>query len=139
MVLTTLAVYWVNSVGIKVWYFQRGSIPEDITVGAPQPQDWPTPMAFWANSNLCNISDMFVNHSAIFDTTLCGDWAEGVWGGTGVPGQSVSCQQQTGFATCAQFIQANGASFSEACESPVLVYLLVTKRSVGQTGRYQAS
>ncbi|KAF8559288.1 hypothetical protein OG21DRAFT_1403473 [Imleria badia] len=108
------AMYWVNSVGIKIWYFQRGSIPNDITVGAPQPQNWPTPMAFWPNSNLCNISNMFNDHSAIFDTTLCGDWAEGVWGGTGVPGQSVSCQQQTGFATCAQFIQASGSSFNEA-------------------------
>ncbi|KAH0838482.1 glycoside hydrolase family 16 protein [Lanmaoa asiatica] len=111
------AMYWDNNVGIKVWYFQRGSIPNDITAGAPQPQNWPTPMAFWANSNLCNISNMFKDHSAIFDTTLCGDWAEGVWGGTGVPGQSVSCQQQTGFATCAQFVQASGASFNEACES----------------------
>lgn len=63
-------VYWVNNVGIKVWYFQRGSIPNDITAGAPQPQNWTTPMAFWPNSNLCNISNMFTNHSAIFDTTL---------------------------------------------------------------------
>jgi len=108
------AMYWVNSVGIKVWYFQRGSIPTDITAGAPQPQNWPTPMAFWPNSSLCNISDMFNNHNAVFDTTLCGDWAEGVWGSTGVPGQSVSCQQQTGFATCAQFVQASGSSFNEA-------------------------
>ncbi|KIJ22234.1 glycoside hydrolase family 16 protein [Paxillus involutus ATCC 200175] len=108
------AMYWENSVGIKVWFFQRGSIPADITAGAPQPQNWTTPMAFWANSGACDISAMFVDHSTIFDTTLCGDWAEGVWGGTGVPGQSVSCQQQTGFATCAEFVQASGASFSEA-------------------------
>ncbi|KAF9229529.1 glycoside hydrolase family 16 protein [Gyrodon lividus] len=108
------AMYWENNVGIKVWFFQRGSIPADITAGAPQPQNWTTPMAFWSNSSACNISTMFQDHSAIFDTTLCGDWAAGVWGGTGVPGQSVSCQQQTGFATCAQFVQASGASFSEA-------------------------
>ncbi|KAF9243916.1 glycoside hydrolase family 16 protein [Melanogaster broomeanus] len=108
------AMYWNNTVGIKVWYFQRGSIPADITAGAPQPQNWTTPMAFWANSNACDISAMFKNHSAIFDTTLCGDWAGSAWGTTGVPGQSVSCQQQTGFATCAEFVQASGASFSEA-------------------------
>ncbi|KIJ68627.1 glycoside hydrolase family 16 protein [Hydnomerulius pinastri MD-312] len=108
------AMYWENAVGIKVWYFQRGSIPADITGGAPQPQNWPTPLAFWPNSNVCNTGAMFSDHSAIFDTTLCGDWAEGVWGSTGVPGQDVSCQQQTGFATCAEFVQASGASFNEA-------------------------
>ncbi|KAG9314549.1 concanavalin A-like lectin/glucanase domain-containing protein [Chiua virens] len=111
------AMYWVNSVGIKVWYFQRGSIPNDITAGAPQPQNWPTPMGFWPNSTDCNIGNMFKAHSAIFDTTLCGDWAGSAWGGTGVPGQSVSCQAQTGFATCTEFIQQSGASFNDACES----------------------
>ncbi|KAF8446147.1 glycoside hydrolase family 16 protein [Boletus edulis BED1] len=108
------AMYWVNDVGIKIWYFQRGSIPNDITAGAPEPQTWTTPMAFWPNSNSCNIANMFKNNTVVFDTTLCGDWAEGVWGATGVPGQSVSCQQQTGFATCAQFVQASGSSFKEA-------------------------
>ena len=127
-------VYWANSVGIKVWYFQRGSVPKDITAGAPQPQTWPTPNAFWADSSLCNIADMFVNHTAIFDTTLCGDWAEGVWGGTGVPGQSVSCQQQTGFATCAEFVQASGASFNEACESSTLTTLSVLSNSLSRLG-----
>ncbi|KAG8219988.1 glycoside hydrolase family 16 protein [Butyriboletus roseoflavus] len=133
------AMYWDNSVGIKVWFFQRGSIPNDITAGAPQPQNWPTPMAFWANSSLCNISNMFLDHSAIFDTTLCGDWAGGVWSGTGVSGQSVSCQQQTGFATCAQFVQASGASFNEACESSAVVCIPALSRLLGQTGKYQAS
>ncbi|KAH7883790.1 glycoside hydrolase family 16 protein [Phlebopus sp. FC_14] len=108
------AMLWDNSVGIKVYFFPRGSIPSDITAGAPQPQTWPTPMANWPNSNDCDTSKFFYSHSAIFDTTLCGDWAEGVWNGTGVPGQDVSCYAQTGYTTCAEFIQANGAAFNEA-------------------------
>jgi hypothetical protein len=45
-----------------------------------------------------------------------GDWAGAVWSSTGVPGQSVSCAQETGFSTCSAFVQASGASFSEACK-----------------------
>lgn len=108
------ALYWDNSVGIKVWFFQRGSIPNDITAGAPHPENWPTPMAFWANSDLCDISNMFHSHNAIFDTTLCGIWAGPDWNSTGSPGQSVSCLQETGYATCEEFVRANGASFNQA-------------------------
>ncbi|EGO02777.1 glycoside hydrolase family 16 protein, partial [Serpula lacrymans var. lacrymans S7.3] len=113
------AMLWDNS-GISVYFFPRGSIPADITEGAPQPTNWTTPMANWTTpmatwpSTDCNPFEFFYTHSAIFDTTLCGDWAGGVWGSTGVPGQSQSCQQETGFATCEEFVQASGASFSEA-------------------------
>lgn len=106
------AMLWDNS-GIKVYFFPRGSIPSDISAGAPQPQNWPAPMANWPSTD-CNPYQYFNTHSAIFDTTLCGDWASAVWSGTGVPGQSVSCAQQTGFSTCSAFVQASGGSFSEA-------------------------
>lgn len=106
------AMLWDIS-GIKVYFFPRGSIPADISAGAPQPQNWPTPMADWPSTD-CNPYQFFNTHSAIFDTTLCGDWAGAVWNGTGVPGQDVSCAQQTGFSTCSAFVQASGGSFSEA-------------------------
>ncbi|KAG0709080.1 glycoside hydrolase family 16 protein [Suillus ampliporus] len=106
------AMLWDIS-GIKVYFFPRGSVPADISAGAPQPQNWPTPMADWPSTD-CNPYQFFNTHSAIFDTTLCGDWAGAVWNGTGVPGQDVSCAQQTGFSTCSAFVQASGGSFSEA-------------------------
>ncbi|THH06004.1 hypothetical protein EW146_g9746 [Bondarzewia mesenterica] len=103
---------WDNN-GVSVWFFPRSSIPSDITAGAPQPANWGVPMARWASSS-CNSSTFFSDHSAIFDTTLCGDWASGVWSSTGVPGQDQSCAQRTGVSTCEAFVQNNGAAFQQA-------------------------
>lgn len=106
------AMLWQDS-GIQVYFFPRGSIPSDITAGAPQPQSWSTPMANWPSTD-CNMASHFYNHSVIFDTTLCGDWAGAVWNGTGIPGQSESCAQLTGYSSCSDFVLNNGASFAEA-------------------------
>ncbi|KAI8983367.1 concanavalin A-like lectin/glucanase domain-containing protein [Trametes punicea] len=106
------AMQWVDS-GISVWFFSRNSIPSDITSGAPQPSGWGMPMANWPATD-CNPSTFFSDHSAIFDTTLCGDWAGNVWNDAGAPGQEQSCAQRTGVSTCAAFVQNNGSAFSEA-------------------------
>ncbi|KAH7929380.1 hypothetical protein BV22DRAFT_1102515 [Leucogyrophana mollusca] len=106
------AMLWDNS-GISVYFFPRNAVPADITDGAPQPSNWSAPMASWPSTD-CNPFQFFYTHSAIFDTTLCGDWAGSAWSSTGVPGQEVSCAQQTGFSTCEAFVQQSGASFSEA-------------------------
>ncbi|TCD66776.1 hypothetical protein EIP91_000967 [Steccherinum ochraceum] len=106
------AMQWDND-GISVWFFPRSSIPGDITGSQPQPSNWGEPQAFWPASG-CNPFQFFNSHSAIFDTTLCGDWASGVWGATGVPGQEQSCAQRTGVATCEDFIRNNGSALTEA-------------------------
>jgi len=106
------AMQWVDS-GISVFFFPRSSVPSDITAGAPQPDNWGQPMAFWPATD-CNPSTFFSDHSAIFDTTLCGDWAGNVWTQTNTGGQSQSCAQITGAATCADFVANNGSAFSEA-------------------------
>jgi len=108
------AVLW-DKTGISVWFFDRQHIPSDITASAPVPGGWGTPSGFWPSGS-CNPYQFFQNHSVIFDTTLCGDWAGSAWGATGVPGQEQSCAQRTGVATCQQFVQQNGAAFAEACE-----------------------
>ncbi|KII94428.1 glycoside hydrolase family 16 protein [Plicaturopsis crispa FD-325 SS-3] len=106
------AMNW-DSTGIKIYFFSRASIPADITAGAPVPSGWGTPMGHWPAGS-CDPFKFFSDISAIFDTTLCGDWAGSAWGGTGIPGQEQSCAQRTGFSTCEAFVQASGASFSEA-------------------------
>lgn len=106
------AMKWDDS-GISVFFFPRNSIPSDITANAPLPDSWGTPMAFWPAAG-CNPFTFFNSHSAIFDTTLCGDWANGVWGSTGVPGQDQSCAQRTGVSDCATFVRNNGAAFADA-------------------------
>jgi hypothetical protein len=106
------AMLWDNS-GVSVWFFPRQNIPSDITAKAPVPSGWGTPIASVPASG-CNPFQFFQGHSAIFDTTLCGDWAGSVWTATGVPGQDQSCAQRTGVATCQQFVQQNGSALSEA-------------------------
>ncbi|KAH9850670.1 concanavalin A-like lectin/glucanase domain-containing protein [Lenzites betulinus] len=106
------ATQW-DSDGITTWFFPRSSIPSDLSSGAPQPTTWGTPIATFPASS-CDPFKFFYQHTAIFDTTLCGDWAGSVWDATGVPGQDQSCAQRTGVATCQDFVLNNGGSFDEA-------------------------
>jgi len=106
------AMKWDDS-GISVFFFPRSSVPSDITAKAPNPDNWGTPVGNWPADN-CAPFTFFKTHSAIFDTTLCGDWAAGVWGGTGVPGQDTSCAASTGFSTCEAYVAAQGGGFSQA-------------------------
>ncbi|KAI0719122.1 concanavalin A-like lectin/glucanase domain-containing protein [Cerioporus squamosus] len=106
------ATLWDDD-GIKTWFFPRGSIPDDIDNGAPQPSGWGNPIASFPASS-CKPSTYFYSHTAIFDTTLCGDWAGGVWAGAGIPGQEQSCAARTGAATCEDYVRGNGGAFSEA-------------------------
>lgn len=58
--------------GIKVFFFERGSIPSDIASGSPNPTGWGNPNAFWPATD-CNPFQYFKQHTFIFDTTLwCG-------------------------------------------------------------------
>ncbi|KAI8983364.1 concanavalin A-like lectin/glucanase domain-containing protein [Trametes punicea] len=106
------ATLWDDD-GIKTWFFPRSSIPSDLANGAPQPDSWGTPMASFPASS-CDPFKYFYQHTAIFDTTLCGDWAGGVWSAAGVPGQDQSCAALTNVQSCEDFVLNNGASFSEA-------------------------
>ncbi|KAF8973863.1 glycoside hydrolase family 16 protein [Flammula alnicola] len=108
----TYAMKWDTS-GVAVYFFPSGSVPADITAGLPQPDSWGTAQARWPATS-CDPFTFFVDHSAIFDTTLCGQWAGAVWSSAGIPGQAQSCAQRTGVSTCEAFVQANGASLSEA-------------------------
>jgi len=102
-----------DDTGVQVWFFGRGNIPGDIQDEAPNPDNWGTPLAKWAASS-CDPFKFFSQHTFIFDTTLCGDWAGSVWADSGIPGQEQSCAQRTGVSTCEAFVRANGAAFQEA-------------------------
>ncbi|RXW17418.1 hypothetical protein EST38_g8441 [Candolleomyces aberdarensis] len=106
------AMKW-DATGIAVYFFPRDSIPADITANTPLPETWGAAQARWPAAS-CDPFRFFSDHHAIFDTTLCGDWAGGVWNAAGIPGQEESCAQRTGFATCDAFIRARGSAFQEA-------------------------
>ncbi|KAG8907558.1 hypothetical protein FRB99_003717 [Tulasnella sp. 403] len=105
------AMLW-DTTGISIWFFERQSIPSDLTAEKPQPSKWGLPSARWPAST-CDPFVFNKDHTAIFDTTFCGDWAGGAWTAAQNDG-SPSCAQKTGIPTCAQYVQTNGSSFSEA-------------------------
>ncbi|KIM47928.1 glycoside hydrolase family 16 protein [Hebeloma cylindrosporum] len=106
------AMKW-DSTGVAVYFFPRGTEPADIAAGVPQPDTWGAAQARWPAAS-CDPFKFFNNHHAIFDTTLCGQWAGAVWSSSGIPGQEQSCAQKTGFSTCEAFVRANGAAMNEA-------------------------
>ncbi|PVG01939.1 hypothetical protein CPB86DRAFT_870641 [Serendipita vermifera] len=57
--------------------------------------------------NGCTLNQYFTDQFAIFDTTLCGDWAGAAW-------ESSGCAASTGFPDCGSFVSARGDAFREA-------------------------
>jgi len=122
------AMKW-DTTGVAVYFFPRGSIPADITQEkpGPQPDTWGRPQARWPAAG-CDPFKFFYNHNAIFDITLCGDWAAGVWNSVGIPGQEQSCAQRTNVSICEAFVRANGASMGDAYWEVVSVKLYQRKK-----------
>ncbi|KAK0463535.1 concanavalin A-like lectin/glucanase domain-containing protein [Desarmillaria tabescens] len=106
------AMKWDDD-GIRVYFWTQDTVPSDVNAGTPVPSRWGSPMANWPSST-CNSTKYFYNHSFIFDTTLCGDWAGTAWNSSGTPGQNQSCATRTGYSNCEDFVRASGASFDEA-------------------------
>jgi len=98
------AMQWESS-GVYVWFFPRGSIPSDITNGAPVTGNWGTPIVAFNGGSSCNIDSFFANENIVFDTTFCGDWAGSVWASSG-------CQSLA--STCNDYVGANPGAFAPA-------------------------
>ncbi|TRM64697.1 concanavalin A-like lectin/glucanase domain-containing protein [Schizophyllum amplum] len=77
--------HMIDSTGIKIWFFSRSDIPQDITDGNPDPSSWDSPAAFWATET-CDTASHFYSQQLIIDTTLCGDWAGSSFNSDGCSG-----------------------------------------------------
>ncbi|PWN48245.1 hypothetical protein IE53DRAFT_364059 [Violaceomyces palustris] len=103
----THVLVWDSSDGISSYFFKKGSVPDDITSGNPDPSSWGKPKAMWPASK-CNPDDYFWNHVAVFSNTLCGTWAgsSSVWSNA-MSGQSQSCAKSTGASSCYEYISGS--------------------------------
>ncbi|KAK0522057.1 hypothetical protein OC834_004002 [Tilletia horrida] len=102
---------WSNS-GIRIWFFPRHSIPQDLEDGHPKPHTWPNPRASWPSTH-CPPDEFFKSHVATFTNTLCGTWASGVWHQK-APGQHKSCAAHTGHSSCESWLRSGKANMDDA-------------------------
>ncbi|KDN53615.1 glycoside hydrolase family 16 protein [Tilletiaria anomala UBC 951] len=78
-----------DSTGVTIWFFNRNRIPDDVKAGQPDPDRWIEqglkPSAQY-KSGTCTFKDYFYKINWIFDITICGEWAGGVYASSGCPG-----------------------------------------------------
>jgi hypothetical protein len=98
------ALEWVQNSEIRSFFFQRNSIPSDISSKTPNPESWGKPYARFEISEAsdCN-SNHFSAHNIIFDLTFCGDWAGATF--------SSDC---TASESCESFVKYNPQFFENS-------------------------
>ncbi|KAJ7669298.1 glycoside hydrolase family 16 protein [Mycena polygramma] len=101
--------------GIKMWFFQAGSVPSDISSLAPNPSTWGSPRMSVPTSS-CSPTTHFTDLMMVIDTNLGGSFTEGVWDVAGAGGQSTTCKSSTGVSTAADFVQNHGSEFGSAAQ-----------------------
>lgn len=94
---------WESS-GIYVWYWPRGSVPSDVTNGAPVTGNWGTPTVAFNGNSGCNIDERFANNNIVFDTTFCGDWAGSVF-------SNGACSS---YGSCNDYVAQNPGAYADA-------------------------
>jgi len=104
----------LRSAGIRVWFFDRDSIPDDITTSSnsgsnsnssatPDPSTWSEALADFPSTD-CDVGSHFRNQSIIVDIDLCGDWA----------GQTEYYSTQSGCpGTCVDYVSSQPGSAYE--------------------------
>ncbi|KAI9735456.1 MAG: hypothetical protein M1818_006462 [Claussenomyces sp. TS43310] len=103
------ALEWTSSL-IKIYFFPRDKIPQDITDGTPDPTNWGLPAANYDTAyGNCDIDAGFPAQTIYFDTTFCGAEA----GGTAWTDWT-DCSKVTGASTCEVYVAANPGVYSDS-------------------------
>jgi hypothetical protein len=78
---------WILDGTIKIWFFSRLNIPDDISSNKPSPSKWNSPYVVFQPCK-----GHFKDLQIIINTTLCGQWAGAVFPSiNGNPGGNESC------------------------------------------------
>ncbi|KAI7278040.1 glycoside hydrolase family 16 protein [Hortaea werneckii] len=102
------ATEWTSEY-IKHWFFPRGSIPDNIASGEPDPATWGIPTVNAQGS--CDIDSHFNNMSIIINTDFCGAWAGWVY-----QSQFPECPQNmsvNSLDSCVDFVGNNPSYFEQ--------------------------
>lgn len=97
---------------IRVWYFKRNEIPQDLLDKNPQPGRWQRevklPAAYFPLGANCPGRKHFWGQRLIFNVTFCGGWAGSHYS------ESSGCPGGNGETACIQFVKNSPASFQNA-------------------------
>lgn len=97
------AMNW-DSDYIKVWHFDRSSIPADIKSKTPDPEGWGKPDAVFGGSS-CDVDNYFKDMSIVLNINFCGDYGNAVWNSDGCSALA---------PTCSEWVANNPAAFANA-------------------------
>ena len=93
----TYAAEWDPLAGhMRVWFFPKGSEPEDVKDHAPNPELWGQPDFYFQITEACT-ADHFKNMKLVFDITFCGD--------LGSPTFHEHCGAKVGHNNCEAFVR----------------------------------
>ncbi|KAK0703777.1 endo-1,3(4)-beta-glucanase-like protein [Lasiosphaeria miniovina] len=106
-------VEW-TSTAISLWFFGRNSsiaseLANNNSQEAPDTSEFGQPLAVFvggASGSGCDIDSHFQNHSLVFDTTFCGDWAGKVWA------QDDTCSALA--PSCSAYVGSSPSAFANA-------------------------
>lgn len=98
------ALEWTSQ-AIKIWFFPRGTTPNDINTNTPNPTTWGAPLAQFSGPG-CDIDSHFQNLQLVINTSFCGVWAGQVWD------SSPACKAKAG--TCEEYVAKNPKDFVDA-------------------------
>lgn len=95
----------LRDAGIRIWFFDRSSIPSDISNSSnPDPSSWGTALADFPSTD-CDIQSHFRNQSIIANIDLCGQLA----------GLTKFYNTQSGCpGTCTEYVANNASAFTNA-------------------------
>ena len=98
----TYAAEWDPLAGhMRVWFWPKGTEPEDAKGPTPNPESWGQPAFYFELGEACT-ADHFKNMKLVFDITFCGD--------LGSPTFNDHCGAKVGHGNCDAFVRQESYS-----------------------------
>jgi hypothetical protein len=98
--------------GISMYFWNTGSVPDDIVSGSPNPSTWDAVVQYSADS--CDPNSHFKDLMMIINTNLGGTFAGAdIWSTENAGGQGSSCAEITGNSNAANYILNTGSAYTD--------------------------